>query len=58
MVLDHRLAASGHEDEMLDASLARLVDHMLHDRTIDHGQHFLRHGLGGWQKARAQTGDG
>ena len=57
MILDHRLVAAGDEDEMLDARLARLFDAMLQHRAIDHGQHFLRHGLGGGQNARAEAGD-
>ena len=52
------LVAPGHEDEMLDPGLARLVDHVLHDRAVDDGQHLLRHGLGGGQEAGAETGDG
>ena len=58
MVLDHRLVAAGDEDEMLDAGLARLVDHVLDDRPVDDGQHLLRHGLGGGQEAGAEAGDG
>ena len=41
MVLDDRLVAAGHEDEMLDARLARLVDHILDHRPVDDRQHFL-----------------
>src|ERR1044071_3828239 len=58
MVLDHRLVAAGDEDEMLDAGLARLVDHVLDQRPVDDGQHLLRHRLGGRQETRAETGDG
>ena len=58
MVLDHALVAAGDEDEMLDAGLARLVDHVLHDRPVDDGQHLLRHRLGGGQETGAETGDG
>src|SRR5262245_34891857 len=46
MVLDDSLVAAGDEDEVLDAGLARLVDHMLKQRPVDHRQHLLRHGLG------------
>ena len=36
---------------------AGLVDHVLDQRPVDHGQHFLRHGLGGRQEAGAEAGD-
>ena len=58
MILDHALVAAGDEDEMLDAGLARLVDHVLHQRAVDHRQHLLRHGLGGRQEPGPQPGDG
>ena len=57
MVLDDRLVAAGHEDEMLDAGLARLVDDILDDRTVDDRQHLLRHRLRRRQKPRPQTCD-
>jgi hypothetical protein len=57
MVLDDGLVAAGDEDEMLDAGLARLVDHMLDQRPVDHRQHLLRHGLGGRQEPGAQPGE-
>src|SRR5258708_6505943 len=57
VVLDDALVAAGGEDEMLDASLTGLVDHMLDQRTVDHRQHFLRHGFGGGQKTRTEAGD-
>src|SRR5690606_18154896 len=56
MILDHRLVAAGHEDEMLDARLARLVDHILDNRTVDDRQHLLRHSLRRRKKTRPQTG--
>ena len=52
------LVAPGDEDDVLDARLQRLVDGILHDGTIDDGQHFLGHRLGGGQKSGAETGDG
>ena len=58
MIFDHALVAAGDEDEMLDARFARLVDHMLDQRPVDHGEHFLRHRLGGGEEAGAETGDG
>src|SRR5262245_19317879 len=57
MVLDDSLVAAGDEDEMLDAGLARLVDHVLNQRPVDDRQHLLRHGLGGRQEPGAQPGD-
>jgi hypothetical protein len=57
MILDHALVAPGDEDEMLDAGLLGLVDHVLDQRLVDDGQHFLRHRLGGGQDAGAETGD-
>ena len=58
MVLDDALVAAGDEDEMLDAGLARLVDHMLDQRPVDDRQHLLRHRLGGGQEAGAKPGHG
>ena len=58
MVLDDALVAAGDEDEMLDARLARLVDDILQDRTVDDRQHLLGDGLGRRQKAGAEAGDG
>ncbi len=58
VVLDDALVAARHEDEMLDARLAGLVDGELDDRPIHHGEHFLGHGLGGGQEARSQPCDG
>ncbi len=58
MILDHALVAAGDEHEVLDAGLTRLVDHVLDQRLVDDGQHFLRHRLGGGQDAGAEAGDG
>ena len=57
VVLDDGLVAPGHEDEMLDAGLPGLVDHMLDQRPVDDRQHFLGHGLGGGQEPGAEPGD-
>ncbi len=57
MVLDHALVAAGDEDEMFDAGLPGLIDHILDQRLVDDGQHFLRHRLGGGQDAGAEAGD-
>jgi hypothetical protein len=58
MVLDRAFVAPRHEDEVLDAGRARLVDHVLDDRPVDHRQHLLRDRLGGRQEPGAETGDG
>ena len=57
MILDHALVAAGDEDEMLDAGFPGLVIHVLDQRLVDDGQHFLRHRLGGGQDAGAEAGD-
>ncbi len=57
MVLDHALVAAGDEDEMFDAGFLGLIDHILDQRLVDDGQHFLRHRLGGGQDAGAEAGD-
>jgi hypothetical protein len=58
MVLDHVLVAPGYEHDMFNARRARLVHHMLDDRSIDDRQHLFRHGAGGREKAGAEAGDG
>ena len=58
MILDRRLAAAGHEDEMLDARLARLLDDHLDHRPVDDGEHLLRHRLGRRQKSCSKAGYG
>ena len=35
-----------------------VVDHVLHDGAVDHGQHLLRHRLGGRKEPGAEAGDG
>jgi hypothetical protein len=57
MVLDHTLVAAGDEDEMLDASVARFIDHVLDQRAVDHGQHFFGHRVGGGQEPSDEPGD-
>ena len=58
MIFDHALVAPGDEHEMFNPGFQRLVHHMLDQRAIDHGEHFLRHRLGGGQETCAETGDG
>ena len=54
MVFDNAFIAARYKDEMLDAAVPRLVDHMLNDWPVYDGQHFFRHGLGGRKKPRAR----
>jgi hypothetical protein len=56
--IGRELVAAGDEDEMLDAGLARLVDHVLDQRPVDHRRHLLRHGLGRRQEPGAKPRDG
>src|SRR5690606_34608369 len=56
MVLYGRLVAARDEDEVLDPGLACLVDAILDHRAVDDGEHLLGNGLGGGQKAIAETG--
>src|SRR6516165_9061957 len=56
MVLDDALVATGHENEMLDSSLAGFIHDMLDQRPVDDRQHLFRHGLGRGQEARAEPG--
>ena len=58
MILDHRLVAAGHENEMLNPRLARFIDHVLKNWPVDDGQHLLWDRFGCRQKPRAETGDG
>ena len=58
MILDHALVAAGDKDKMLDAGFLGLIHHILDQRPVDDGQHFLRHRLGGGQDAGAEAGDG
>src|SRR5215813_5635872 len=57
MVFDDSLVAAGDEDEVLDAGLARLIDHVLDQRPVDDRQHLLGHRLGGREEAGAETGN-
>src|SRR5262245_23050225 len=58
VIFDRGLAATGDEDEVLDAGGARLLDGVLDQRFVHDRQHFLGHGLGGREKAGAQPPDG
>ena len=58
MILDRRFGAARHEDEFLDAGLARFIDRVLDQRAVDNGQHFLGHGFGRRQETGALPGNG
>ena len=58
IILDSALVAAGDEHDVLDPCAARLVDHVLDRWTVEHRQHFLRHGLGGGQHARSESRHG
>ena len=57
VILDGRLAATGHEDEILDPSGTRFVDGILHQWLIHDSEHLLRHCLCRRQKPRAEAPD-
>src|SRR5262249_3819026 len=56
MVLDDTFVATGDENEVLDAGLARFVDHVLDQRAINNRKHLLRHCFGCGQEAGAEGG--
>ena len=58
MIFDQGFVAARDKDEMFNACGPRLIDNDLHQRPVNDGQHFFRHGLGGGQKAGAKTGNG
>ena len=55
VIFDGGLAPAGHDDDVLDAGVNRLLDAVLNDRLIHDGQHFFRLRLGGGQKARPEA---
>jgi hypothetical protein len=58
MVFDGGFSASRDENEFLDAGGLRLFHGILDQRLVDDRQHFLRHRLGGRQKAGTEATDG
>ena len=58
MILDNALVAARHKNEVLDFTVPGLVGHVLNDGSVDDGQHFFRHGLGGRKKPRTEARDG
>ena len=53
IILQRALAAGRHENQPLDAGGQRFVHRILQQWLVDDGEHFLGHGLGGRQEARA-----
>src|SRR3546814_1643895 len=58
MILDGLLAATGDEDEFLDAGGPGLFHRILDQRLVDDRQLLLRHRLGRRQKPGAEATDG
>ncbi len=58
VIFDGVLAASGDEDDVVDARRHRLLDAVLDDRLVDERQHLLGLRLGGGQEPGAETGGG
>ncbi len=58
MVFDRVLAASRHQDDVVDPGGDRLFDAVLNDRLVDERQHFFRLRFGRRKEARAQAGGG
>ncbi len=58
MVFDGVFIAAGDENKLFDASRPRFLEGIMDQRFIHHRQHFLGHGFGGRQKARAQPTHG
>jgi len=57
MILDGGFASTRYEDEMFDAGGTCLLEGILNDRFVHHGQHFFGHGLGGGQHPGAEPGN-
>ena len=58
MVLDRALAAACHEDELLNACGACLINGILNERPVNDRQHLFRQGFGGRQKPGSHTTHG
>src|SRR5271156_4543575 len=58
MIFDGALAASGNDYDLVASGRQRLFYAILNDGLIDQRQHFFRLSLGGWEKARAESGGG
>jgi len=57
MVLDGSLAATGDEQDLLDACGNGLFHDILHQRLVDQRQHLLGRRLGGRQETCPHTGN-
>jgi hypothetical protein len=55
MIFDGRFAASGDDDDVLNAGMHRLFDAILNQGLVHDGQHFFGGGFGSRQKASAQA---
>ena len=53
---DGALVATGDDDDLVDPGGDRLLDSVLDDRLVDHGQHLLGLRLGGGKEASSQPG--
>src|SRR5437899_1071159 len=58
MIFDGRLAAAGHDDDVLNARMEGLLDAVLDERLIHQRQHFLGLRFGGGQEAGAEPRGG
>src|SRR6185437_11234580 len=58
VIFDDRLVTTSDENEMLDPGFTSLINNVLDQWSIDHWQHFLRHGLGGRKKSRPEASNG
>src|SRR5437899_1242133 len=58
MVGDRALAVGHHDADLRDAGPRHLLDRVLDDRTVDHGEQHLRHRLGGGKEAGSETSSG
>jgi hypothetical protein len=58
MVVDRVFIAPGHEDELFDPRLARLLERVVDQRLVHDRQHLLGHGFSGGEKARPQPAHG
>ena len=56
MVFDRVLAATGDDDDVLNSGGDALLDDVLHQGLVHHGQHFLGLRLGGGEKSSAKPG--
>ena len=58
IIFDDAFVASGHENQVLDAGLPRLIHDILDDGAVHHSEHFLWDRFRGRQEPRSKAGDG